>query len=47
LKKIGFPVWAIRDIWSSKWLGLWTVPDNRLKTVIAYLYLKLIEELGG
>jgi hypothetical protein len=47
LNKIGFPVWAIRDVWSGKWLGIWVVPDNRLKTVIAYLYLTLIKDLGG
>src|ERR1700683_4579483 len=47
LVKIGFPVWGIRDMWSGKWLGLWTVPDNRLKVTIAYLYLSLVAELGG
>jgi hypothetical protein len=46
LKKIGFPVWAIRDLWSGLWLGIWVVPNNHLKVVIAYLYLKLIEELA-
>ncbi|KAF8578513.1 hypothetical protein K439DRAFT_1648765 [Ramaria rubella] len=47
LNAIGFPVWGIRDVWSGKWLGLWVVPNNRLGTVIAYLYLSLVEELGG
>jgi hypothetical protein len=47
LVKIGFPVWGIRDMWSGKWLGLWTVPDNRLKVTIAYLYLSLVAKLGG
>ena len=47
LNKIGFPVWAIRDMWSGKWLGIWVVPDNRLKVVITYLYLSLIEEYSG
>jgi hypothetical protein len=47
LNKIGFPIWAIRDVWSAKWLGIWVVPNNRLKYIIAYLYLSLIEELGG
>jgi hypothetical protein len=47
LVQIGFPVWGIRDMWSGKWLGLWTVPDNRLKVVIAYLYLSLVAKLGG
>lgn len=47
LCKVGFPVYGIRDVWSGKWLGLWVVPNNRLKNVIAYLYLTLIEEQGG
>ena len=47
LNKIGFPVWAIRDMWSGKWLGIWVVLDNHLKVVIAYLYLSLIEKYSG
>ena len=47
LVKIGFPVWGIQDMWTGKWLGLWTVPDNRLKLAIAYLYLSLVSELEG
>ncbi|KAF8482338.1 hypothetical protein JB92DRAFT_3149094 [Gautieria morchelliformis] len=47
LTKIGFPVWALRDVWSGKWLGIWVVPNNRLKLAIAYLYLSLVEMLGG
>jgi hypothetical protein len=47
LVKIRFPVWGIRDMRSGKWFGLWTVPDNRLKVTIAYLYLSLVAELGG
>jgi len=47
LKKIGFPIWGIWDVWSGKWLGLWVVPDNQLKVVIVYLYLSLVKELGG
>ena len=47
LNKIGFLVWAIRDMWSGKWLGIWVVPDNRLKVVITYLYLSLIEKYSG
>ena len=47
LVKIGFPVWGIQDMWMGKWLGLWTIPDNWLKVVIAYLYLSLVVELGG
>lgn len=47
LTRIGFPVYGIRDVWSGKWLGLWTVPNNRLKNIIAYLYLSLVEEVEG
>lgn len=47
LAKIGFPIYGIRDVWSGKWLGLWVVPNNRLGTVVAYLYLSLVHELGG
>ncbi|KAG1859675.1 hypothetical protein F4604DRAFT_1588966 [Suillus subluteus] len=47
LSKIGFPIWAIHDQWSGKWLGMWVVPNNQLKTSIAYLYLSLVHKLGG
>ncbi|OSD05401.1 hypothetical protein PYCCODRAFT_1443303 [Trametes coccinea BRFM310] len=47
LSTIGFPVWGIRDVWSGKWLGLWVVPNNRLKIVTAYLYLRLVHDVGG
>lgn len=43
----GFPIWGVRDKWSGKWLGLWVVPNNRLKRTIAYLWLSLVAELGG
>lgn len=48
LAKIGFPVYGICDVWTvSRWLGLWTVPNNRLKLAIAYLWLSLVKQLGG
>jgi len=47
LSAIGFPVWAMRDKWSGKWLGIWVVPNNRLKLSIAYLYLSLVHLFGG
>ncbi|RDX41373.1 hypothetical protein OH76DRAFT_1423158 [Lentinus brumalis] len=47
LSGIGFPIWGVRDVWCGKWLGLWVVPNNRLKRVIAYLYLRLVKERGG
>ena len=47
LAAMGFPIWGVRDKWSGKWLGLWVLPNNRLKSAIAMLYLHLIEEYGG
>ena len=47
LKKIGFPIYGIQDVASGKWLGLWVVPDNCLGNVVAYIYLSLVDELGG
>ncbi|EIN04921.1 hypothetical protein PUNSTDRAFT_116208 [Punctularia strigosozonata HHB-11173 SS5] len=47
LARISFPIWGIRDCWSGKWLGLWVVPNNRFKSLITYLYLWLVHELGG
>lgn len=47
LKKIGMAVYGIRDKASSKWLLLKVMPNNRLNIVVAYLYLCLVEELGG
>ncbi|KAL7278869.1 hypothetical protein ACG7TL_006700 [Trametes sanguinea] len=47
LSGIGFSIWGTRDVWSGKWLGLWVVPNNRLKVIVAYLYLSLVKQLGG
>ncbi|KIJ46755.1 hypothetical protein M422DRAFT_249480 [Sphaerobolus stellatus SS14] len=47
LKRIGLAIYGIRDVWSGKWLGLWVIPDNRLKDAVAYLWLSLVEEYGG
>jgi hypothetical protein len=47
LSEIGFPIWGMRDKWGSQWLGLWTVPNNRLKKAVVYLYLSLIKKHGG
>jgi len=47
LKQIGFPVYGIRDVWSGKWLGLWVMPNNRLKEAVAYLWLSLVYDYGG
>ncbi|KAF8579866.1 hypothetical protein K439DRAFT_1648370 [Ramaria rubella] len=40
LSSIRFPVWGIRDV-------LWVIPNNHIGIAIAYLYLLLVEELGG
>lgn len=47
LAAIGFPIWGMRDKWGLKWLGLWVVPNNRLKKAVALLYLRLIKKHGG
>ena len=47
LNSIGFPIWAVVDEATSKWLGGWVVPSNRLGTIIGYLYLCLVEKFGG
>lgn len=47
LSKLGFPIYGIRDKWCGRWLGLWVVPNNRLKLAVAFLYLSLVKELGG
>ncbi|KAG1884584.1 hypothetical protein F4604DRAFT_1878644 [Suillus subluteus] len=47
LTQIGFPIWGIRDVWSGKWLGIWVLPNNHLKSAVAYLYLSLCYQLGG
>jgi hypothetical protein len=47
LKKIGMAVYGIRDKASGKWLSLKIMPNNRLNIAVAYLYLCLVEELGG
>ena len=47
LYKIGFPIWAIVDDATSKWLGAWVVPSNRMGNVVAYLWLCAVEKYGG
>lgn len=47
LYSIGFPIWAIVDDGTSKWLGAWVVPSNRMGIIVAYCFLKLVEEKGG
>lgn len=47
LNKIGFPIWAAVDFATGKILDAWVVPNNRLGTVIAYLFLSLVEKFKG
>jgi hypothetical protein len=47
LYKIGFPLYAIVDDATSRWLGGWIVPSNWTGLIIAYLFLCLVEEYGG
>ena len=47
LYKIGFPIWAIVDDATGKWLGAWVVPSNRTGNIIAYLWLCVVEKYGG
>jgi hypothetical protein len=47
LYSIGFPIWAVVDEATSRWLDGWVVPSNRLANVIGYLFLDLVERFGG
>ena len=47
LYSIGFPVWAIVDDATGKWLGAWVVPSNRLAQIVAYLFLDTVERFDG
>jgi len=47
LYKIGFPIWAIIEDATAKWLGGWVVPSNRTGNIVAYLWLCTVEKYGG
>jgi len=47
LYRIGFPIWAVVDDASSKFLGAWVLPSNRTGKSVAYCFLDLVEKLGG
>lgn len=47
LYSIGFPIWAVVDDATARWLGAWVVPSNRMGHIIGYLFLCLIEIFGG
>ena len=44
---IAFPIWAIVDDATGKWLGAWVVPSNRMGHIVAYLFLCAVERTGG
>ncbi|KAF8952860.1 hypothetical protein BDZ97DRAFT_1909005 [Flammula alnicola] len=47
LYKIGFPIWAVVDDATGKYLGAWVVPSNRMGDIIGYLFLCLVERYKG
>ncbi|PPQ79723.1 hypothetical protein CVT26_016028 [Gymnopilus dilepis] len=47
LYRIGFPVWAIVDDATGRWLGAWVVPSNRMAEIIGFLFLKAVEAYRG
>ena len=47
LYSIGYPVWAVVDFATTKILGAWVVPSNRLGSTIGYLFLCLVEKYKG
>jgi hypothetical protein len=47
LYRIGFPIWAVVDDATGKWLGAWVVPSNHNANIVAYLFLCLVEKYGG
>jgi hypothetical protein len=47
LYKIGFPIWAIVDDATGRWLDGWVVPSNRMGDIVAYLFLCAVEKYGG
>ncbi|KAG1876215.1 hypothetical protein F4604DRAFT_1581135 [Suillus subluteus] len=47
LTQIGFLIWGICNVWTGKWLGICVLPNNHLKSAVAYLYLSLCYQLGG
>ena len=47
LYRIGFPIWAVVDDATSKFLGAWVLPSNRTGKSIAYCFLDLVDKLGG
>jgi len=47
LYKIGFPIWAVIDDATGKWLDAWVIPSNRIGVIIGYLFLCLVEKFSS
>jgi hypothetical protein len=47
LYSIGFPIWALVDDATGKWLGAWVVPSNRIGNIISYLFLETVVKYKG
>jgi len=47
LYKIRFPIWAVVNDATGKWLGAWVVPSNQTGNIIAYLWLCAVEKYGS
>jgi len=47
LYAIGFPIYAVVDDATGRWLRAWVVPSNRMGDIIGYLFLSLVEEMKG
>ena len=47
LYKIGFPIWAVVDDATGRWLGAWVVPSNQMGDIIGYLFLRLVQMYRG
>ncbi|KZT52241.1 hypothetical protein CALCODRAFT_531664 [Calocera cornea HHB12733] len=47
LARMALPIWGLRDKASRRLLGLWVVPNSRLQTVPAALFLEVLIETPG
>jgi hypothetical protein len=46
-KAIGFPIYAFLDDATSKYLGVYIVPDNRNANIVTFCFLDVVEKVGG
>ncbi|KZT50872.1 hypothetical protein CALCODRAFT_423369, partial [Calocera cornea HHB12733] len=47
LARMELPIWGLRDKASRRLLGLWVVPNSRLQSVPAALFLQVVRKEGG